>query len=146
MALKSSKPATVLAGAVAAAALLLTATPASAANPPYDGCPGWALCLYQNGGGTGSKAIVTAPPAGSGSIVRLTQVHFLNGDLANNQVSSWINNTQCGIEFWDDPYGELHPSILDYAPAWSWGYKGDYDAGTNHNYLNDRMSGLRFSC
>ncbi|MFC5667959.1 peptidase inhibitor family I36 protein [Kitasatospora misakiensis] len=148
MALKSFKSAaTVVAGAVAGAVLLLTATPASAANPPYDGCPAWALCLYQNGGGLGSKAIIVPPAAGGGSeIVRLTKVHFLNGDLANDQVSSWINNSQCQIEFWDDPYGELHPSQLDVASSWSWGTKGDYNAGTSTSYRNDRISGLRFYC
>ncbi|WP_406110996.1 peptidase inhibitor family I36 protein [Kitasatospora purpeofusca] len=148
MALKSFKSAaTVVAGAVAGAVMLLTATPASAANPPYDGCPAWALCLYQNGGGLGSKAIVVPPPAGGGyEIVRLTKVHFLNGDLANDQVSSWINNSQCQIEFWDDAYGELHPSQLDFASSWSWGTKGDYNAGTSMYYNNDRISGLRFYC
>ncbi|MFF7455390.1 peptidase inhibitor family I36 protein [Kitasatospora sp. NPDC008115] len=144
MALKSFKLATAVASAVAGAALLLSATPASAANPPYDGCPAWALCLYQHGGGTGSKAIVIPPSAGGGTeIVRLTKVHFLNGDLADNQVSSWINNSQCQIEFWDDPYGELHPSQVDVASSWAWGAKGDYASG---GYPNDRISSLRFYC
>ncbi|MFJ9950841.1 hypothetical protein [Kitasatospora sp. NPDC091207] len=39
--------------------------------------------------------------------MRLTKVHFLNGDLANDQVSSWLNNSQCQIEFWDGPNGTL---------------------------------------
>ncbi|WP_184503150.1 peptidase inhibitor family I36 protein [Streptomyces botrytidirepellens] len=148
MAFKSFKLATAaVASAVAGATLLVTATPASAANPPYDGCPGWALCLYQNGGGTGSKAIVTPPPAGgNGAIVRLPNVQFLNGDPADNQVSSWLNNSQCQIEFWDDPSGELHPSDLDFAPSWNWGRTADYAAGTDHYYLNDRISSLRFYC
>ncbi|MFJ7909138.1 peptidase inhibitor family I36 protein [Kitasatospora sp. NPDC096204] len=148
MTLKSFKLAiTAVAGAITGAMMFLSATPASAANPPYDGCPDWALCLYQNSSGTGSKAIVIPPPAGSGGlIVRLTQVHFLNGTLADNQVSSWINNSQCSVEFWDDPYGELHPSQVDYAPAWSWGKKADYDAGGPDYYKNDRISGLRFGC
>ncbi|MFE2721574.1 peptidase inhibitor family I36 protein [Kitasatospora sp. NPDC059327] len=148
MALKFLKPAVaVVTGAVAGAVLLLTAVPASAANPPYDGCPAWALCLYQNGGGTGSKAIVVPPAAGGNTeIVRLTKVHFLNGDLANDQVSSWVNNSQCQIEFWDDPYGELHPSQVDFASSWQWGAKADYDASSSHYYLNDRISALRFYC
>ncbi|MFG3283421.1 peptidase inhibitor family I36 protein [Streptomyces sp. NPDC048111] len=132
---------------VAAAALLLSAAPASADNAPYSGCPDWALCLYQNGGGTGSKVIVTPPPAGKNSkIVRLINTHFLNGDLADNQVSSWLNNSQCQIEFWDDSSGELHPSDLDFAQSWHWGEKGDYAAGTSKYYNNDRLSSLRFYC
>ncbi|MFB6891443.1 peptidase inhibitor family I36 protein [Kitasatospora sp. NPDC056327] len=148
VALKSFKPATAaVAGAVAGAVLFLTASPASAANPPYDGCPAWALCLYQHEGGTGSKAIITPPPAGgNAATVRLPKVHFLNGDIADNQVSSWINNSQCEIRFWDDPYGDLHPSDLDYAPAWNWGYKADYGQGGSVSYKNDRMSGLAFYC
>ncbi|GAA1389746.1 hypothetical protein GCM10009639_17790 [Kitasatospora putterlickiae] len=147
MTLKTSTWATAVASAVAGAALLLSATPASAANPPYDGCPAWALCLYQNSGGTGSKAIVVPPAAGGNTeIVRLTKVHFLNNVLADNQVSSWINNSQCSIEFWDDPYGELHPSQVDYTPTWSWGAKADYDAGGPEYYNNDRISALRFYC
>ncbi|MEV0849276.1 peptidase inhibitor family I36 protein [Streptomyces sp. NPDC049954] len=135
------------AAAAAGAALIFSAVPATAANPPYDGCPGWALCLYENGGGTGSKVIVTPPAAGGNTkIVRLTNTHFLNGVLADNQTSSWINNSQCEIEFWDDPNGELHPSDLDFASSWSWGTTGDYAAGTAKSYDNDRLSSLRFSC
>ncbi|MEV0537563.1 peptidase inhibitor family I36 protein [Kitasatospora sp. NPDC050463] len=140
------KTAAVAAG-LAGAALFATATPAAAENPPYDGCPAWALCLYQNGGGLGSKAIVTPPPAGGNqAIVRLTKVHFLNGDLADNQVSSWINNSQCSVKFWDDPYGELHPSDLDYTGTWNWGATSDYGAGTSESYNNDRISSLQFYC
>ncbi|NEA49488.1 peptidase inhibitor family I36 protein [Streptomyces sp. SID10815] len=148
MILTSLKSATAaVATAAAGAALLFSATPASAANPPYDGCPGWALCLYQNGGGTGSKAIVTPPPAGgTTAIVRMSNVHFLNGDPADNQVSSWLNNSQCAIEFWDDPQGELHFSQIDYASSWNWGLTGDYAYGTSKSYDNDRISSLRFSC
>ncbi|MEU2561527.1 peptidase inhibitor family I36 protein [Streptomyces longispororuber] len=136
-----------LAGAVAGAALLFSAAPASAANPPYDGCPAWALCLYQNGGGTGSKVIVTPPPAGGNTkIVRLTNTHFMNNESADNQVSSWLNNSQCQVEFWDDPNGELHPSLLDVASSWQWGAKGDYAFGTPRAHLNDRLSSMRISC
>ncbi|MEU5686040.1 peptidase inhibitor family I36 protein [Streptomyces venezuelae] len=135
------------ASAVAGAALLFAAAPASAANAPYDGCPAWALCLYQNGGGTGSKVIVTPPSAGGNTkIVRLTNTHFLNGELADNQTSSWLNNSQCQIEFWDDPNGEMHPSDLDFASSWSWGRKADYGFGTSQSYNNDRLSSLRFYC
>ncbi|MET8540910.1 peptidase inhibitor family I36 protein [Kitasatospora sp. NPDC004799] len=136
-----------LATALAGSALLSVATPASAANPPYDGCPAWALCLYQHEGGTGSKAVITPPAAGGHSeTVRLPYVKFLNGDPADNQVSSWINNSQCEIRFWDDAWGDLHPSDLDYAPWWSWGYKADYGPGSSVSYKNDRMSGLAFYC
>ncbi|MEV7783565.1 peptidase inhibitor family I36 protein [Kitasatospora sp. NPDC088351] len=147
MALKSFKPATAIAGALAGAALFLTAAPASAADPPDDGCPAWALCPYQDGGGAGSKAIVVPPAAGgNGEIVRLTKVHFPNGTLANDQVSSWLNNSQCQVEFWDDPYGELHPSQLDFTPTWNWGAKGDYGFNTPDHHLNDRLSAVRFWC
>lgn len=133
--------------AVAGAALLFSAGPASADNPPYSDCPAWALCLYQNGGGTGSKVVVTPPPAGGNTkIVRLINTHFLNGELADNQVSSWLNNSQCSVQFWDDSSGELHPSDLDYAPSWQWGLKGDYAFGTSKAYNNDRISSFRFYC
>ncbi|MEW2116175.1 peptidase inhibitor family I36 protein [Streptomyces sp. NPDC005474] len=132
--------------ALAGAALLFTAVPAAAANPPYDGCPAWALCVYQHEGGTGSKAIIVPPAAGGGSsIARLHQIHFLNGDVADNQVSSWINNSQCSAKFMDDPYGELHPSDLDFTPTWSWGAKGDYGTGSR-TYVNDRISSVQFYC
>ena len=137
----------VVASGAAAAALLLSASPASATNPPYDGCPQWALCLYQDGGGAGSKKIVTPPAAGGNTkIVRLTNAYFLNGEFADNQTSSWLNNSQCSVEFWDDPNGEMHPSDLDYTPTWNWGAKGDYAAGTSKYYNNDRLSSLRFYC
>lgn len=147
MALKSFKARTAaVAGAVAATALL-SAAPAFADNPPYSGCPDWALCLYQDGGGKGSKVIVTPPPAGGNTkIVRLINTHFLNHELADNQVSSWLNNSQCQIEFWDDPNGELHPSDVDFAQSWHWGEKGDYSAGTSKYYNNDRISSMRFYC
>lgn len=124
----------------------LTTAPANAANPPYDGCPGWALCLYENGGGTGSKLVLTAPPAGSSQIVHLIGKHFLNGDAADNNTSSWINNSQCSVEFWDDPSGELHPSQIDYTASWAWGRTSDYTFGTPEASTNDRISSLRISC
>ncbi|ROQ26494.1 peptidase inhibitor family I36 [Streptomyces sp. PanSC19] len=131
----------------AGAALLFTAGPAAAENPPYDGCPSWALCVYQHGGGLGSKAIIVPPAAGGhGSIARLTQIKFLNGESADNQVSSWINNSQCQAKFMDDPYGELHPSDLDFTSMWDWGAKGDYGAGSTKYYVNDRISSIQFWC
>jgi hypothetical protein len=148
VAFRSLKPAALAAGAAIVGALLtFSTTPANAANPPYSGCPGWALCLYENGGGTGSKEIVTPPPAGGNTlIVRLLGNHFLNGDVVDNNTSSWINNSQCQIEFWDDPSGELHPSQVDFAPSWSWGTTSDYSFGTPEAYANDRISSLRFYC
>ncbi|MFJ6382266.1 peptidase inhibitor family I36 protein [Kitasatospora sp. NPDC092039] len=144
--LKTAAVASALAGATLFA-VAAPATPAAAANAPYDGCPAWALCLYQHEGGTGSKAIVTPPPAGgNAAIVRLHSVHFLNGEIADNQVSSWINNSQCSAKFMDDPYGELHPSDLDYTETWHWGAKGDYGAGTSKSYVNDRVSSIHFYC
>jgi hypothetical protein len=147
MRLKSFKlAAAVAAGAVAGAALLFSAAPASAANPPYDGCPGWALCLYQNGGGTGSKAIITPPAAGGHSAkVTLYSTHFLNGELANNQVSSWLNNSNCSVQFMDDP-DSPYPMNLDYAPAYNWGRTGDWSFGTPNAASNDRLSGFWFYC
>ncbi|MFF0739671.1 peptidase inhibitor family I36 protein [Streptomyces sp. NPDC004111] len=136
-----------VAGAVAGAALFLSAPTAAADNPPYADCPAWALCLYQHGGGTGSKVIVTPPAAGGNTkIVRLINTHFKNGELADNQVSSWLNNSQCQIEFWDDPSGELHPSDLDFAQSWHWGEKADYGTGSSRYYNNDRLSSMRFYC
>ncbi|MEU1081639.1 peptidase inhibitor family I36 protein [Streptomyces sp. NPDC005908] len=131
--------------AVAGTSLLLSAPSATAANAPYADCPGWALCLYQDGGGAGSKVILTPPPTGSPSqMVYLIGKHFLNGQAADNQTSSWLNNSQCGIEFYDDPNGDLHPSLIDSAPSWNWGLKHDYSYGTPQAYLNDRVSSLRF--
>ncbi|MFI6645373.1 peptidase inhibitor family I36 protein [Streptomyces sp. NPDC050504] len=139
--------ATAVTSAAAAAAMLFSATPASADNAPYSDCPAWALCLYQHGGGTGSKVVVTPPAAGGNTkIVRLTNTHFLNKEPADNAVSSWLNNSQCQIEFWDDPNGELHPSDLDFAESWHWGLKRDYGTGSSQYYNNDRLSSLRFYC
>jgi hypothetical protein len=73
---KAAAAATVVAGAV----LAFSAVPASATNPPYDGCPGWALCLYKDSNGSGSKAIITPPAAGGhAATVTLYSTHFLNG-------------------------------------------------------------------
>lgn len=135
MSLKSFKAAAVVAGAVAGAAFLFPAAPASAVNPPYADCPGWALCLYQHGGGTGSKAIIT--PA-TGNVV-LYSVHFLNGELANNQVSSWLNNSNCQVKFVDDPN---HFSDLDFTPVNQYGAKGDW----TNKYANDKLTGVQFYC
>ncbi|MDX6259826.1 MAG: hypothetical protein QOH84_1514 [Kribbellaceae bacterium] len=153
MSLKSIKLGAFAAVSAVAGTLIFAAVPASAstaastANPPYDGCPGWALCLYENGGGLGSKLVLTPPPAGSGDqIVHLVGKHFLNGDSADNATSSWLNNSQCSVTFWDDPSGELHPSDVDYAPAWTWGRTADYSFGTPSAYRNDRISSLRFGC
>lgn len=122
-------------GVAASAALLSAAAPASAANPPYADCPGWALCLYQHGGGTGSKAVIT-PASGN---VNLYSVHFLNGDLANNQVSSWLNNSTCQVKFVDDP---AHYSDLDFTPTHQYGARGDW-AG---EYANDKLTTVQFYC
>ncbi|MEU8583209.1 peptidase inhibitor family I36 protein [Streptomyces abikoensis] len=109
-----------LTSAVTGAALLLSAGPASADNPPYSECPGWALCFYQNGGGTGSKVVVTPPPAGGNTkTVRLINTHVLNGELAGNQVSSWLNNSQCSVQFWDDPSGTRPGHATGEATAWA---------------------------
>jgi hypothetical protein len=147
MTLKFIKPAAAAAAlAMAGAALISTAAPAAAANPPYSGCDGWRLCLYENGGGAGSKEILIAPPAGTSQIVHLKGHHFVNGDEVDNNVSSWINNSQCSVEFWDDPNGELHPSLIDTASQWQWGATHDYAFGTPLSYLNDRISSLRITC
>jgi hypothetical protein len=129
--------------AVSGAALIFSATPASATNPPYDGCPGWALCLYKDSNGAGTKAIITPPAAGSRTTVRvfLYSTHFLNGELANNQATSWLNNSNCQVTFWDDleqPYSYQ----IDFAPANNWGYTEDV-GGT---YGNDKLSGVVFYC
>ncbi|MFD0427199.1 peptidase inhibitor family I36 protein [Streptomyces zhihengii] len=97
--------------------------PASAANPPYADCPSWALCLYQHGGGTGSKAIITPTPG----MITLYSVRFLNGDPANNQVSSWLNNSTCQVKFVDDPYNH---SDLDFTPSHQYGATGDWAANS----------------
>lgn len=144
MKLKSIKvAAAAVASAVGAAALVLPATPASAANPPYSGCPGWALCLYKDANGAGSKAIITPPAAGNHTAnVTLYSTHFLNGELANNQATSWLNNSNCQIEFWDDP-GSTSPFLLDFAPSNNWGRTRDVSA---EPWFNDKLSGVRFWC
>jgi hypothetical protein len=145
MRLKSKLAAAAATSAVAGAALLFPAAPASATNPPYADCPGWALCLYQHGGGTGSKAIITLPAAGSGAYgtktVRLYDTHFLNGELANNQVSSWLNNSTCWIVFLDYP-DSSYGGELDHALGAYWGETRDW-AG---QWQNDSLSGLWISC
>ena len=120
---------------VACAVLLSAAGPASAANPPYADCPGWALCLYQHGGGTGSKAIITPTPG----MITLYSVRFLNGDPANNQVSSWLNNSTCQVKFVDDP---AHYSDLDFTPTNQYGARGDWA----DEYANDKLTTVQFYC
>jgi hypothetical protein len=142
MKLKSLKAAAV-ASAVAGTALIFSAAPASATNPPYSGCPGWALCLYKDSNGSGSKAIITPPAAGGhAASVTLYSTHFLNGELANNQATSWLNNSNCQIEFWDDP-DSTDPFQLDLAPSNNWGRTRDVSA---EPWANDKLSGVRFWC
>ncbi|MEV5176867.1 peptidase inhibitor family I36 protein [Streptomyces flaveolus] len=132
--------------AVAGAALLSLATPASATNPPYDGCPAWALCLYQDADGAGSKAIITPPAAGGHTAsVTLYSVSFLNGINANNQVSSWLNNSQCQVQFYDNPESDS-PWQIDFAPSWNWGRTGTWNNPGPMSWANDHLSGVRFYC
>ncbi len=135
----------VAATAVAAGATILSAAPASAA---YDGCPAWALCLYQHSGGTGSKAIIT-PPAAGGHVLSVSLVgnRFLNGDSAYRSVSSWINNSQCQVEFWDSNVPGLETGMqLDFAQSWHWGATGSYVPGASNYYSNDKLASVRFYC
>jgi hypothetical protein len=144
--LKSRLATAVAASTVAGAALFATAAPASATNPPYADCPAWALCLYQDADGAGTKAIITPPAAGGHSAdVTLYNVHFLNGILANNQVSSWLNNSQCQVYFWDEQ-GQVYPQRLDYAPAWNWGRTGTWNNPGPMGWANDHLSFLQFYC
>ena len=130
----------------AAAALFATAAPASATNPPYSGCPGWSLCLYQDGNGAGTKAIIIPPAAGGGSSVwKLYNVNFLNGINANNQVSSWLNNSNCQVQFFDE-IGPMDSPQLDFAPSFHWGRTGDFSFGGPLQWANDSLSGVQFYC
>ena len=146
MRLKFKLATAVAASAVAAAAALFaTAAPASAVNPPYSGCPSWSLCLYQNGGGYGTKVIVALTPGSKSTQLTLYDVHFLNGIIANNQVSSWLNNSNCYAYFWDEP-GQVNPPLLDFAPLNAWGATGDFSFGGPKQWANDRLSFLQFYC
>ncbi|WP_329044494.1 peptidase inhibitor family I36 protein [Streptomyces sp. NBC_01422] len=127
----------IAAGMVAGASLLFSAGSAVAANSAYDGCPGWALCLYQHQGGTGSKAVIN--PADGW--VKLYKVHFLNGELANNQTTSWLNNSTCSVSFWDNP-DEPYTAQLDWVEKNKYGSKNDW-SGTSSN---DRLGGVQFDC
>jgi hypothetical protein len=102
----------------------------------WSGCPDQAICLYKNGGGTGSKVIIGGyfGPGTSGR-VRLDGVNFLDGSGANNQVSSWLNNTNCSLTFIDNPDGDS-PTILDSAPGYHYGRTGDWTGA----YANDKLS------
>jgi hypothetical protein len=143
MKLSSFKRAVVAtATAAAGAAMLFSATPASAANPPYDGCPGWAICLYENVNGGGSKVIVTPDASGVTRNVSLTSAHFLNGKGANDQVTSWLNNTNCQVIFYDAPPGNGNVLQIGFASSNNYGARGDW---TNTMY-NDRLSGLQYFC
>ncbi|MYZ37674.1 MULTISPECIES: peptidase inhibitor family I36 protein [unclassified Streptomyces] len=132
--------------AVAGVAMLFSATPASAANPPYDGCPGWAICLYEHENGGGSKVIITPDVFGKITTFSVAKAHFLNGKGANDQVTSWLNNTNCEVRFYDQapsPTGWTgYPLMIDRTPHDNYGARGDW-TGTNHN---DWLSGIDYHC
>ncbi|MEV7815564.1 peptidase inhibitor family I36 protein [Streptomyces flaveolus] len=133
----------VASAAVAGAALLSLAAPASATNPPYDGCPDQAICLYKNGGGTGSKVIIGGSfSPGSDGIVSLQGVNFLDGTSSINQVSSWINKTNCQIDFFDAIIPAENDGYMDTAPSYHYGLTRDW-ANTGNN---DRLSSLHVHC
>jgi len=98
--------------------------------------------LYKNLNGSGTKAIITPPASGSGGVwVRLYSTHFLNGELADNQVTSWLNNTNCELLFVDDP--DAHsPFQLGFVSTYNYGAKGDWA----YQYANDKLSGIRIYC
>ncbi|MEU6602880.1 peptidase inhibitor family I36 protein [Streptomyces flaveolus] len=134
----------VTATAVAGAALLSLSTPASATNPPYDGCPAPAICLYKNGGGTGSKVIIggSFTPGTWGARVTLDDTNFLDGTSANNQVTSWLNNTNCRLNFYDAILPAQIDGWMDSTPEYHWGATGDWSFTGN----NDRLSTVVIDC
>jgi hypothetical protein len=108
----------------------------------YSGCPDQAICLYKDGGGTGSKVIIGGSfNVGTHGDVRLEGVNFLDGSGANNQVTSWLNNTNCDLSFIDNPDGDS-PLILGYSLRYHYGQTGDWSG----SYSNDKLSMVRINC
>lgn len=135
--------------AAAVLAMLFSATTAAADNPPYHGCPSWAICLYEHQNGGGSKVIVTPDQWGRTAAFSVAKAHFLNGMGANDQVTSWLNNTTCQVNFYDlapgpDGYTGYggHLGAGDYAPAGQYGARYDFSGA----WGNDRLSGLTYYC
>jgi len=132
-----------VASAVAGAAMFSSAIPAAAANPPFSGCPTPAVCLYKDSGGTGSKKIIDGNfSSGTLRIVDLAGLHFLDGSPANNEVSSWKNNTNCILTFIDDPQSDS-PLIIGSSGPNTFGQTGDF--GGNATF-NDKLSRVQINC
>ena len=75
----------------------LSAGPAAATKQWAD-CGGPTACFYKNPNGTGSKFFITLYGFHHLSVaVSLANppAHFIDGTLANNQISSVLNNTKC---------------------------------------------------
>ena len=115
------------------AGLAAVLSPAASAN--YDNCPNGYLCLYQHANGTGSKAILTGH---AGYAWNFSNVYFLNGVNANDQVSSVFNRTSwCAVfyrnydlQYWDT----------------SWvgrGQRRDYGWGAVESRFNDILSSVQ---
>jgi Peptidase inhibitor family I36 len=112
--------------------------PEASAN--YDGCPVSALCLYQNQNGTGSKAIINDTPGFifdfPGQPGRMG-INFLNGQNANDQVSSAFNrSTACTLLFRDIGGQPRDSSIVFLGP----GQRADL----SQPGFNDTFSSVQF--
>ncbi len=103
----------------------------------YDKCPQGSICLYQNGNGTGSKAIIVASRYARWNF---WGVYFLNSANANDQVTSVYNNTTLFVTLYVDfdckgtGFGINPGGTMDYS------YGTQYNAG-----FNDKFSSLTFT-
>lgn len=120
--------------------LLILAGP-SPAFANYDKCPDRSLCLYQDINGRGSKAIIT--PRQNGELYSFRgPIKFLNGQDANDQVSSLYNKSDYCVEMFPD-FGGYGTDVSWAAPD----QKNDYGpAEPNQQYrFNDQFSSVLFT-
>jgi len=115
------------------AGLAAVLSPAASAN--YDNCPNGYLCLYQHANGTGSKAILPPPNI----YWNFSNVYFLNGVNANDQVSSVYNRTSwCAVLYRDN-------DLVGSDSSWVGpGQKRDYGYGQVESRFNDVISSILF--
>lgn len=116
---------------------------ASAANPPWSGCSGNLVCFYQDGNGMGSKFYLSLPAGGGGEIYNLVILKFLNGQFANDQISS-VSAPRCSFTFYSN-YGFNVPDNGGFYYNWTATQQVPY-LDFSGSLLNDQISSIRWTC
>jgi hypothetical protein len=107
----------------------------------YDKCPDRSLCLYQDWHGKGSKAIIT--PYQQGELYSFHgNIRFLNGQDANDQVSSLYNRSRFCVELFPD-FGRGGTDVSWAAPEQQLDYSPDRP--NQQVRFNDQFSSVLFT-